>query len=211
MATRILTEVSGVVPEANADAVLPAFEQLLRQPLPDGLLRTELLRGPDGEWRIHSLWRDQAALDAMRAAPDPPAAPALLRRLGAEPTLRIHEVAAETHARRVAPTFPVRDVRSALEYYGRLGFATRLYGSGEYGFATLDDVEIHLGLVVPEDKVVTPSTAYLFVDDADRLAHAWRVAGADVRTPEDTEWGQHEGVLVDPDGNIVRFGSPIRR
>ena len=28
--------------------------------------------------------------------------------------------------------------------------------------------------------------------------------------PEDTEWGQHEGALVDPDGNVIRFGSPHR-
>ncbi len=28
-------------------------------------------------------------------------------------------------------------------------------------------------------------------------------------SPEDTEWGQHEGVLVDPDGNMIRFGSPM--
>ncbi|TVY99054.1 dioxygenase [Trebonia kvetii] len=27
--------------------------------------------------------------------------------------------------------------------------------------------------------------------------------------PQDTEWGQHEGVLVDPDGNVIRFGSPM--
>jgi hypothetical protein len=27
--------------------------------------------------------------------------------------------------------------------------------------------------------------------------------------PEDTEWGQHEGVLVDPGGNVIRFGLPM--
>jgi len=27
--------------------------------------------------------------------------------------------------------------------------------------------------------------------------------------PEDTEWGQHEGAVVDPDGNVLRFGSPL--
>jgi len=26
---------------------------------------------------------------------------------------------------------------------------------------------------------------------------------------EDTPWGQHEGVMIDPDGNIIRFGSPL--
>ena len=54
------------------------------------------------------------------------------------------------------------------------------------------------------------STAYLFVDDADRVAADWKSAGAEVHPPEDTEWGQHEGALVDPDGNVIRFGSPIR-
>lgn len=39
-------------------------------------------------------------------------------------------------------------------------------------------------------------------------ARPWH--GGDVRLPEDTEWGQHEGVLVDPDGNMIRFGSPMR-
>ncbi len=112
-------------------------------------------------------------------------------------------------AKRVAPIFPVRDLSVALAYYARLGFATRPYEGGGYGFAWLDGCEIHLG-VVPVDRTATPSSAYLFVDDADQLASVWTAAGADVRTPEDTEWGQHEGVVIDPDGNIIRFGSPIR-
>jgi hypothetical protein len=40
-------------------------------------------------WRIQTLWRDQQALDTMRAAPEPPAAPTLFRQVGAEPTLQI--------------------------------------------------------------------------------------------------------------------------
>jgi hypothetical protein len=113
--------------------------------------------------------------------------------------------------KRIAPIFPVSDLSISLEYYQRLGFATRTYQKGVgYGFATLDNVEIHLG-VVPRGKSTTPSSAYLFVDDADQLAHRWTAAGANVRAPEDTEWGQHEGVLIDPDGNIIRFGSPMAR
>ena len=33
------------------------------------------------------------------------------------------------------------------------------------------------------------ATAYLFVEDSDTLAQTWRAAGADVRPPQDTEWG----------------------
>jgi hypothetical protein len=50
--------------------------------------------------------------------------------------------------------------------------------------------------------------AYFFVENAEALARTWVAAGGDVRLPEDTEW-QHEGVLVDPDGNRTRFGSPM--
>jgi len=112
--------------------------------------------------------------------------------------------------RRIAPIFPVRDVRVALAYYAKLGFQTREYTGAVYGFAVMDDVEIQVGLV-PEGKATAPATAYLYVEDADELARQWAHGGGDVRFPEDTEWGQREGVLIDPDANIIRFGSPLRR
>lgn len=37
----------------------------------------------------------------------------------------------------------------------------------------------------------------------------WRSAGVEVHSPQDTEWEQHEGAVVDPDGNVIRLGSPI--
>jgi len=110
--------------------------------------------------------------------------------------------------KRIAPIFPVRDLRTSLAHYQRLGFATRAYAKGGYGYASLDGVEIHLG-VVPGGVSATPASAYLFVEDADQLAQRWTSAGADVRPPQDTEWGQHEGVVIDPDGNVIRFGSPM--
>ena len=112
---------------------------------------------------------------------------------------------------RVAPIFPVSDLVAALAYYRKLGFEVRHWHSGGYGFVTYDGAEIHLGVESDLDtRVGRRSGAYLFVEDADALAEAWRSAGGDVRLPEDTEWGEHEGVLVDPDGNVIRFGSPMK-
>jgi uncharacterized glyoxalase superfamily protein PhnB len=74
--------------------------------------------------------------------------------------------------------------------------------------AVADDVEIHLGAVTNFDEHGHAS-AYLFVDDADAVAARWEAAGVEVHRPQDTEWGQHEGAVVDPDGNVIRFGSPI--
>lgn len=94
MTSAILTEVSAVVASDRVADLLDRFHRLLRQPMPDGLLRTELLRGDEDTWRVQSLWRDRAALDAMRAGSEPPAAPQLFRQVGAEPTLRILSVEA---------------------------------------------------------------------------------------------------------------------
>ena len=107
----------------------------------------------------------------------------------------------------VAPIFPVHDLPASLAFYASIGFSTRTYEGGGYGFVTRDGVEIHLGVASTDS---TPASAYLFVDDADELARLWHSAGAVVHPPVDTEWGQHEGVLVDPDGNVIRFGSAMR-
>lgn len=113
--------------------------------------------------------------------------------------------------KRVAPIFPVRDLSASLAHYRRLGFATREYEGGGYGYATRDGVEIHLGVVSDAGSATETNSAYLWVDDADALALAWRRAGAEVHMPVDTDWHQHEGAHVDPDGNVLRFGSPVRR
>jgi hypothetical protein len=94
MSGEIMTEVRAIVAGERASNVPAAFTELAQRPLPDGLLRTELLEGRDGQWKIQSLWRDRAALDAMHADPEPPAAPALFRHLGAEPELRIYTLQA---------------------------------------------------------------------------------------------------------------------
>jgi catechol 2,3-dioxygenase-like lactoylglutathione lyase family enzyme len=110
---------------------------------------------------------------------------------------------------RAAPALPVYDVDAALAFYARLGFSVRRYEDGaHYGFAARDGVEIHLGRVPDGERHRT--TAYVYVDDADAVADEWRAAGAEVHGPQDTPWGQHEGALVDLEGNVIRFGSPIR-
>jgi catechol 2,3-dioxygenase-like lactoylglutathione lyase family enzyme/effector-binding domain-containing protein len=108
-------------------------------------------------------------------------------------------------ARAIAPILPVRDLDRSLAFYANLGFATSTYDSG-YGFARLGRVRLHLGV----DTDAPPTSAYLFVHDADSLAATWSATGAQVHPPVDTPWRQREGVLVDPDGNRIRFGSSLR-
>lgn len=92
----VITVVSAMV-ETDAEAALvDGFRQLIADDKPDGLQSSQLLRGPGGLWQIQTVWRDREALDRMRAAPEPPAAPRLSRRIGADPTLQIFDVEAST-------------------------------------------------------------------------------------------------------------------
>ena len=95
MNPRILTVVSAMVDAGRESELLTGFHSLVGAPVPDGLLRTQLLRGDGGDWQIQSLWTDRDALDRMRAGSEPPAAPQLFRSVGADPSLRIFEVTVE--------------------------------------------------------------------------------------------------------------------
>jgi len=82
--TPIVTVVDATLDPSRAQDLLDGFREIVEGPRPDGLLRTELLRGQDGSWRIQTTWRDRDAVMALRASGEPPAALVLLDRVGAE-------------------------------------------------------------------------------------------------------------------------------
>jgi len=107
------------------------------------------------------------------------------------------------------PCFGVADVERAVDHYERLGFTTS-YHDATYAFAHRDDLTVHLAHA--DDPMTDAAGAiYLHVDDADQLADDWRKAGMLVVGPEDFDYGKREGSHRDPDGNLIRFGSPLRR
>lgn len=114
-----------------------------------------------------------------------------------------------TTFRRIAPVFVTTDLARALAHYERLGFAVEAYDN-YYGYACRDGIEIHLAKVDQLDSRTTTSCAYLWVDDAGRLHDEWAAAGLAGRLtpPTPTAYGLNEGAHVDPDGNLIRFGSP---
>jgi uncharacterized glyoxalase superfamily protein PhnB len=120
---------------------------------------------------------------------------------------------------RVAPVLPVRDLRAALERYRRLDFETRPYlepnvspeDNPIYGYLTRDGVEIHLSAFSALDPKTNPSTCYIFVTDADALYTAWSKSPAEgtLRPPTNTNYAKREFSYTDPDGNLLRIGSPL--
>lgn len=65
----------------------------------------------------------------------------------------------------------------------------------------------------------TPNTSesdrggFLYVSDTHALHHEWREVVVDGRLvpPVDSDYGLVEGAYVDPDDNLLRFGSPLPR
>jgi quinol monooxygenase YgiN len=84
MATRVVTVIDANIASDREQMLLDGFRQIIEGTKPPGLLGSELLRGQNGEWRIQTAWRDREALLAVRGSGEPPAALALLDRLGAE-------------------------------------------------------------------------------------------------------------------------------
>ena len=106
------------------------------------------------------------------------------------------------------PAFSVADVGRAVDHYQRLGFRTS-YHDKMYAFAHRGDLTIHLAHA-DDPAAAGGSVLYLHVDDADQLAAEWRKAGLAVTGPQDYDYGKREGSHIDPDGNKLRFGSPLR-
>jgi hypothetical protein len=119
----------------------------------------------------------------------------------------------------VAPVLPVRDVAAALAHYARLGFKTHAYrdpgvaGDPPYGFVSWGPVELHVARVTNLDPCASTSACYLYVDDADALHSQWCASGAEGRftNPEDTPYALREFAHIDPDGNLLRVGSPLAK
>jgi catechol 2,3-dioxygenase-like lactoylglutathione lyase family enzyme len=109
----------------------------------------------------------------------------------------------------VAPIFPVRDITAAVAHYRKLGFTITGDGFAGYRFAQRGAVYIHLSQYEDLDPATNSSAAYFYVDDADALRAEWMAAGAGGRFAgiEDTDYGLRESAHVDPDGNLLRYGS----
>jgi DNA-binding MarR family transcriptional regulator/catechol 2,3-dioxygenase-like lactoylglutathione lyase family enzyme len=116
----------------------------------------------------------------------------------------------ERELRRFSPIFPVRDLAAALAHYAALGFRTVAYEAGDgYGFAIRDGVDLHLAAHSGPD--LHPAAAYLYVRDAEALYEEWTRPGVAGHTHPvgPTAYKLREGSHVDPDGNLIRFGSPM--
>ncbi|HEX4027747.1 MAG TPA: VOC family protein [Rhizomicrobium sp.] len=112
------------------------------------------------------------------------------------------------HCKSVAPIMPTTDVARTVAWYRAAGFAVEVHDGG-FVMTKRDDIELFLSLNPEHDPKRTAACVYVRVDDADALHAKWRAMAVAVRQLRNTDYRMREFALIDPDGNMMLFGSPL--
>jgi uncharacterized protein len=118
--------------------------------------------------------------------------------------------------RSVAPGIPTTNMARTIEHYQRLGFTFASPGwagpvaEADFAIGERDGVALHFALKPEHDPGRTATWVYISVDDADELSAEFSASGAGQgRSPRDTDYKMRELAHIDPDGNLLLFGSPL--
>lgn len=114
---------------------------------------------------------------------------------------------------RVTPQFRMTDWPTSRRFYeAGLGFEVEWEHTFEPGFPVFAKVTLAgmaLFLTEHTGDCEVGGAAYLVVDDVDALHAEFVTRGiAPAEPPEDAPWGRREMMVVDPDGNRLRFANP---
>jgi uncharacterized protein len=115
----------------------------------------------------------------------------------------------------VSPGVPTTDMARTVEHYQRLGFTFGAPGlpsiaGAEFAIAERDGIALHFALKRDHDPARTATWVYIGVEDADVMNAEFDAAGAGQGRPvRDTDYKMREFAHIDPDGNLLLFGSPL--
>jgi hypothetical protein len=145
----------------------------------------------------------------LRSHPDQPICHDCLAGLNGQRDGQLQLIAGSSLVTGFEAIFKVDNLTRSVAWFERAGFEVSLHDE-TYAFAHRDrDLTIHLVQAVG-DEPPGHGALYIYCQDADRLADDWRQAGLEVDGPLDEDYGKREGSVIDPDGNVIRFGSAIR-
>ncbi len=111
---------------------------------------------------------------------------------------------------KACPLLASADISASTAWYrDKLGFSVKL-ALNEYGIVERDHVELHFWLC-KERHIAENTSAYIRVEGIDDMHRAMQPAGEGGRITEvsNRSWGMREFYVIDPDGNLLRFGEQL--
>ena len=103
------------------------------------------------------------------------------------------------------PVLASLDLNETVTFYTeRLGFAKRMH-IDNYVIVSRDSAEIHFWLC-NERHIAENTSCYVRVADTQALFNEFKSEGLSVQPPEIQTWGMKELYVIDPHGNLLKFG-----
>ena len=107
------------------------------------------------------------------------------------------------------PVLPSPDLAASEAFYvDKLGFRAALSLPGVYLIVERDGCEIHFWPCGDNTELPRNSSCYVR-GDTDALHADFAARGLQLAPPQDREWGMRELYVIDPHGNLLKFGEPV--
>lgn len=106
------------------------------------------------------------------------------------------------------PVLASLDLKESVEFYTQfLGFDGEVIGDN-YAIVKREAIEIHFWKC-DDRKIAENTSCYVRVKDVDKYWHAFAKAGLRLKEPVNCPWGMREIYVIDPHGNLIKFGERI--
>ena len=104
------------------------------------------------------------------------------------------------------PVLASLDMARTLKFYGDvLGFRTQHFESFSYGMAVRGDTELHFW-ACEENDIAENTSCYIRVNDIAGVHQELSLQLPELQPVVRTAWGMDELYVIDPDGNLLKFG-----
>lgn len=105
------------------------------------------------------------------------------------------------------PVLASLDLNESVEFYvRRLGFERQLQ-LDNYAIVRRDGAEIHFWFC-GERHIAENTSCYVRVASTQALYEEFKLRNLEIQPPVERPWGMKELYVVDPHGNLLKFGEP---
>ncbi len=120
-------------------------------------------------------------------------------------TTALSPASASGRLRSTVPVLASLNLGASVAFYTeRLGFVLTAQ-LADYVIVERDGCELHF-YACDNPLIAQNTSCYVRVSSTQALYEEFKSCGADVKPPEDRPWGMKELYVIDPHGNLLKFG-----